>query len=273
MNDYVISCCSTVDIPEAMLQENGIRYTYFHYEVDGVQYDDDFGKTMSPEQLFKVMNEGADTKTAQVGVGEYIDLFESILKEGKDILHVALSSGISGTYNSAMLAKSQIEESYPDRKIYVVDSRCACGGQGLLALKLNDMKNEGMGIDELYAWAEEHKFDVHHWVFTNDLTFLIRGGRVSKTAGIIGNALNICPIINVNVEGKLISRKKVRTAKKTIKEVVNLMTETADNGVDYNDRIIINHAAAYDNALATAKLIEEKNQFELNISDWESLIL
>lgn len=257
MNDYVISCCSTVDIPEALLQEEGIRYTYFHYEVDGVQHNDDFGKTMSPEQLFKVMNEGAITKTAQVSVGEYIELFESILKEGKDVLHATLSSGISGTYNSAMIAKSQLEDSYPDRKIYVVDSLCACGGQGLFVLKLNEMRKNGMGIDELHQWAEEHKYNVNHWVFTDDLTYLIRGGRVSKTAGVIGNALNICPIIEVNVEGKLVSRKKVRTMKKTLKEVLNIMLTTADDTTNYNDRVIINHAACYHNACILSDMIQE----------------
>ena len=257
MNDYVISCCSTVDVPESLLQDLGIRYTYFHYEVDGVQYDDDFGKSMSSDVLFKKMLAGADTKTSQVGIIEYMDYFESILEEGKDIIHVTLSSGLSGSYNSAMLAKEELEDDYPDRKIYVIDSLAASGGHGLLVTTLAEKKANGMNIDDLARWAEENKLNLNHWFFTSDLTFFIRGGRVSKASGYIGKALNICPLLSINSEGKLTPRRKIRTTKKVIKETHKTMTELAQDRLNYNGKVYITHSLCYNDAKALADMIEE----------------
>ena len=257
MNDYVISCCSTVDIPESLLQELGIRYTYFHYSVDGVQYDDDFGKSMSSDELFKKMLAGADTKTSQVSITEYMDYFRSILEEGKDIIHITLSSGISGTYNSAMLAKEELENDYPDRKIYVIDSLTASGGYGLLVTTLADKKASGMNIDDLANWTEEHKLNLNGWFFTSDLTFFIRGGRVSKTSGFIGKTLNICPLLNINNEGKLIPRRKIRTTKKVIKEALKTMTELAQDRLNYSGKVYMTHSLCYDDAKTLANMVEE----------------
>ncbi|MBE5935832.1 MAG: DegV family protein [Lachnospiraceae bacterium] len=257
MSPYKITCCSTVDVPEELLKSLDIEYTYFHYEVDGKIYNDDFGKSMSSDELFKTMLAGADTKTSQVGVGEYIDFFTKILDEGNDIFHISLSSGISGSYNSAVLAKSQLEETYPDRKIVVIDSLAASGGYGLLVTTLAKKKADGCTMHELEKWTEENKLHLNHWFFTSDLTFFIRGGRVSKTAGLIGNALNICPLLNVSNEGKLIPRKKIRTTKKVIKETLNTMKELASNGVNYKGKVYITHSLCYDDARALADLIEE----------------
>ena len=257
MNDYVISCCSTVDIPESLLQELGIRYTYFHYSVDVVQYDDDFGKSMSSDELFKKMLAGADTKTSQVSITEYMDYFRSILEEGKDIIHITLSSGISGTYNSAMLAKEELENDYPDRKIYVIDSLTASGGYGLLVTTLADKKASGMNIDDLANWTEEHKLNLNGWFFTSDLTFFIRGGRVSKTSGFIGKTLNICPLLNINNEGKLIPRRKIRTTKKVIKEALKTMTELAQDRLNYSGKVYMTHSLCYDDAKTLANMVEE----------------
>ena len=213
---------------------------------------------------------GADTKTSQVSIGEYIDLFTPILESGKDILHVTLSSGISGTYNSASLAKMQLEEQYPDRRIYVIDSLSASGGYGLLVTTLVQLKNEGYDIDKLAAWAEDNKLNINQWFFTSDLTFFIRGGRVSKTSGFIGNALNICPLLNVSNEGKLVPRKKVRTTKKVIKEIYNTMIELAENGLDYEGPVYITHSLCPKDATALADLIETnftKLKSKVQISD------
>lgn len=258
MSDYIISCCSTADLSEKHFLERDIHYICFHYELDGVTYKDDLGKTMDIEDFYKAMTEGADTKTSQINADEYEKYFEDFLKQGKDILHITLSSGISGTINSAQIAAQTLMEKYPDRKIYVIDSLAASSGYGLLMDKVADLRDAGMGIDELRGWVEENKLRVNHWFFTTDLTFFIKGGRVSKVSGFVGNLLNICPLLNVDYQGKLIPREKIRTKKKVIAETVNKMVQNADNGLDYADKCYISMSACRQDAEAVAKLIEEK---------------
>ena len=204
------------------------------------------------------MSEGADTKTSQINADEYEKYFEGFLKQGKDLLHVTLSSGISGTINSALIAADNLKEKYPDRKIYIIDSLAASSGYGLLMDKVADLKDAGMGIDELKNWIEDNKLRVNHWFFTTDLTFFIKGGRVSKVSGFVGNLLNICPLLNVDYQGKLIPREKIRTKKKVIAETVNKMVLNADNGTDYSDKCYISMSACIEDAQAVAKLVEEK---------------
>lgn len=258
MSDYVISCCSTADLSKEHFERRDIKYVCFHFELAGESYLDDLGESIPFAEFYKRMEEGADTKTSQVNAEEYEEYFEQFLKEGKDVLHLALSSGISGTVNSAYIAKSNLEERYPDRKIYVIDSLAASSGFGLMMDKVADLRDAGMSIDEVAAWVEENKLKMRHWVFTTDLTYLIRGGRVSKAAGIVGGVLNICPIIDVSVEGKLISRSKIRTKRKVIQAIVDRMEETAEGGLAYNGKCYISNAACYEDAKAVADLIEER---------------
>ena len=141
MNNYVISCCSTADLTAEHFQKRGISYICFHYELDGKEYPDDCGKSMDFEDFYRAMDNGADTKTSQVNTEEFEAYFEPFLKEGKDIVHVCLSSGISGVINSANVAKRELEEKYPERKIYVVDSLGASSGYGLLMDQLADLRD------------------------------------------------------------------------------------------------------------------------------------
>lgn len=180
MCDYILSCSSTVDLREEQLKERDIHYICFHFELAGKQYMDDLGKSIPLSDFYEAMAQGADTKTSQINVEEYEYYFEGFLKQGKDILHLTLSSGISGTINSALIARDTLLEKYPDRKIYVVDSLAASSGYGLLMDKLADLRDGGMGVEELYHWTEDNKLKLQHWFFTTDLTYLIRGGRVSK---------------------------------------------------------------------------------------------
>ena len=258
MSDYIISCCSTADLSEKHFLERDIHYICFHYELDGVAYKDDLGKTMDLDDFYKAMTEGADTKTSQINADEYEAYFEEFLKQGKDILHVTLSSGISGTINSALIAADMLKDKYPDRKIYIIDSYAASSGYGLLMDKIADLKASGMGIDELKSWIEDNRLRVNHWFFTSDLTFFIKGGRVSKVSGFVGNLLNICPLLNVNFEGKLIPREKIRTKKKVIVEIVNKMVQNADNGLEYADKCYISMSACMEDAKAVAQLVEQK---------------
>lgn len=256
MSDFVLSCCSTADLTAQWFQKRKIQYISFHFEIDGVSYLDDMGQTVPPEMLFKKMEQGAETKTSQIGVGEYTEYFEGFLKEGKDILHVTLSTGISGTYNSACIAQKDLMEKYPDRKIYVVDSRGASSGYGLLMELLADKRDEGMDIDTLHQWAEDNKLRVHHWFFSTDLTYYIRGGRISKTAGFFGGLLNICPLLNMENGGHLIPREKIRGKKKVIKRTVEKMTEFAENRTDYSGKCFLSHSMCMEDARAVADLVE-----------------
>lgn len=257
MSDFILSCSSTADLSQEFFDEKNIKYIYFHFELDGKQYMDDLGKSVPFKEFYNQMANDADTKTSQINEIEYTEYFEKFLKEGKDILHLTLSSGISGTYNSARLAAEELREKYPERKLYVVDSLNASSGFGLLVSDLADKRDAGMGIDELYNWVEENKLNYHAWFFCTDLKYLIKGGRVSKTAGIIGGMLNICPLLNVNFEGKLIPRAKIRTKKKVIKETVNVMMQHVEDGANYTGDCFISHSDCYEDARAVADLIEE----------------
>ncbi|MBO5509175.1 MAG: DegV family protein [Lachnospiraceae bacterium] len=258
MGNFILSCCSTVDLSEEQLKERDIKYVCFHFTLDGKDYPDNLGKSISFADFYKKMEEGAMTKTSQVNVEEYIDYFEPFLKDGKDILHLTLSSGISGTINSANIARDELAAKYPERKIYVVDSLAASAGFGLLMDKLADLRDEGKDIDYIYNWAEEHKLELNHWFFTTDLTYLVRGGRVSKVSGFVGNMLNICPLLNVDLNGKLIARQKIRTKKKVISTTVDKMEELAKDGLNYADKVFISNSACYDDARAVADLIEAR---------------
>lgn len=258
MRGYVISCGSPADLTEQHFLEREIKYVCFHFQLNGKDYLDDLGKSISIDEFYKAMKAGADSKTSQVNAEEYERHFEQFLKEGKDVLHLCLSSGISGDINSALIAKQMMEVKYPERKIYVVDSLAASSGYGMLMDKLADLRDDGMGIEELYNWVEENKLRVNHWFFSTDLTTYIRGGRISKTAGAIGGALEICPLLNVDHEGRLISRSKVRKKRKVIQAIVDRMEENAEHGLNYADKCYLSHSACIEDAEAVVHLIEEK---------------
>ncbi len=258
MANYVLSCCSTADLTKEHFESRDIHYICFHYKLNGVDHPDDLGQTIPFEKFYKAMDDGAETSTSQVNVSEYVEYFSKFLEEGKDILHVSLSTGISGTYNSAVNAALIAKERYPERKIYVVDSLGASSGYGLLMDKLADLRDSGMEIDELHSWAEEHKLELNHWFFSTDLTFYIKGGRISKTAGTIGTILGICPLLNMDNEGRLIPRAKIRTKRKVIQEIVKRMEENAEGGLDYSGKCYISQSACLDSAEEVARLVEER---------------
>ena len=257
MSNYILSCCSTADLSKEHFTNRDINYVCFHYFLDEVQYPDDLGESMSFDAFYKAMENGAMTKTSQVNVGEFEEYFEPFLKEGNDILHVTLSSGISGVNNAANIAKSMLEEKYPDRKIYVVDSLCAACGYGLLMDELADLRDAGKSIDEVYQWVEVNKGKLHHWFTATDLKYLIRGGRVSKASGFVGTMLNICPVLCVAADGTLKAMQKVRTKKKVLEALANKVLENAENGAGYTGKCYIAHSACEEDAKVVVKYIEE----------------
>ena len=258
MSDYVISCCSTADLSKEYFEEIGVHWIPFHYMLDGVSYPDDLGQSISFEDFYHRLDTGSESSTSQVNAEKYIAYFKPFLEEGKDIIHVALSSGISGSYNSAMIAKADLEEEYPERRIYVIDSLCASSGFGLLMSKMAEQKKNGMSLEELKDWTEDNKLRLNHWFFSTDLKFYVKGGRVSKTSGFVGNLLNICPLLNVDFVGKLIPREKIRTKRKVIARIVDKMMELADNGENYDEDCFISNSGCREDAEAVRNLIEER---------------
>lgn len=258
MSDYILSCCSTADLSKEHFNERDIRYICFHYELDGKAYLDDLGESIPFEDFYRAMQNGADTKTSQINAEEYEKYFEPFLKEGKDILHVSLSSGISGSINSANIAKTNLQERYPDRKIYIVDSLGASSGYGLIMDKLADLRDEGKDIDEVHNWILENRLRLHHWFFSTDLTFYVKGGRVSKVSGFVGGILNICPLLNMDYLGRLIPRFKIRTKKKVIDAIVEQMEKHAEDGHDYSGKCYICQSACYEDARTVADMVENR---------------
>lgn len=258
MSEYKITCCSTADMPASYFEERNLPYVCFQYRMDGVEYPDDLGKTMPFAEFYDRISKGAEPTTAQVNAQQYMDFFEPILKEGKDILHFTLSGGISGSVNSANIAKTQMEEKYPERKIIVIDSLAASSGFGMLVDAALDKQEEGLSLEENAAWAEENKNKLHHWFFSTDLTSFIRGGRISKVSGFVGQALNICPLMNVNAEGKLIPRNKYRGKKQVIREMVKRMEQHAQGGLEYSGKCFMSCSACEEDARKVADMIEEK---------------
>ena len=256
MSDFILSCCSTADLSKEHFEQRNISYTCFHYYLDGTEYADDLGQTMSFEDFYQKMADGADTKTSQINAGEFMDYFRGFLEDGKDILHLTLSSGISGVINSANNAAEELREEFPDRKIYIVDSLAASSGYGLLMDKLADLRDEGRTIDEIYEWVEENKLHLNHWFFSTDLSFYVKGGRISKASGWFGTALDICPLLNVDSNGKLIPRTKCRGKKKVIREIVKRMYENAADGTDYKGKCYMSHSNCYEDARLVADYIE-----------------
>lgn len=258
MNDYILSCCSTCDISAEHLQTRNIEYVPFHFYLDGQEYFDDLGQSIPYEVFYQKMEEGSDTRTSQINVAEYVEYFTPFLEEGKDILHVSLSSGLSGSYNCAVNAANILSERYPDRKIIVIDSLAAASGYGLLMDKAADLRDAGMNIQDLRSWLEENKKKLHHWFFSTDLKYYVKGGRISKASGFVGTILGICPLLNVDKNGRLVPREKVRSKKKVIRQIVNMMQQHADNGEKYDGKVYICHSACIDDAKAVADLVEEK---------------
>lgn len=258
MADYILSCCSTADLTKEHFEERDIRYVCFHFALNGKEYTDDLGESISFEKFYSEMEAGADTRTSQVNISEYVAFFTQFLEAGKDIVHVCLSSGLSGTINSARNAALIVRERYPERQVYIIDSLGASSGYGLLMDTAADMRDKGLSAAELADWIEGNKLRLHHWFFSTDLTSYVKGGRISKTAAVFGGMLEICPLLNMDAAGHLVPRAKVRTKKKVIKEIVNRMEKHARDGLEYNGKCYISQSACIEDARQVAQLVEKR---------------
>ena len=258
MSEYVLTCDAPVDITPEHLEALGVSNICFHYSINGTEYSDDLGKTIPFPEFYEKLAGGADIRTSQANRTDYEEFFEPYLKDGKDILHISFSSGLSGSYNSACFAADDLKTRYPDRKIYIVDSRSASSGFGLLVDGAAHQKLAGMDIDSLRDWTTENRMRAQHWFLSCDLSFYIKGGRISKTAGTVASTLGICPLMHMDEPGHLVPVDKLHTKKKTMKNILNKMVELADGGTEYSGKCFISHSNCPEDAAALAAAVEEK---------------
>ena len=255
MRDYVIITDSTVDLPkEYLTEELGVPYLPLNYIMDGETYEDMSG--LSGKEFFDKLRGGALPTTSQINPEFAKERLEPYVKEGKDILYIAFSSGLSGTYNSVRIAGEELSEEYPEAKIIVIDSLCACMGEGMLVYKAVQLKRQGKTLEETAAWCEENKLHICHNVTVDDLFHLHRGGRVSKATAIVGTMVQIKPVIHIDDNGELKVIGKTRGRKKALQTIVDTAVRQSE-GWD-NDLIMITHGDCEEDARYVAKLVREK---------------
>ena len=255
MSEYIIMTDSTVDLPkEYLIEELQVPYIPLSYIMDGVTYEDMSG--LSGKEFFDKIRAGSLPTTSQVNPEQAKKALEPYVKEEKDILFIGFSSALSGTFNSIRMAAEELMEEYPERKIITVDSLCACLGEGLLVYKAVQLKRAGKSLEEVAKWTEENKLHICHNVAIDDLNHLHRGGRVSKTAAIMGTMIQIKPIIHMNDNGELQVIGKQRGRKKALQHIVNMAVEQSKGWE--NDIIMITHGDCEEDAQYVAKLVREK---------------
>ncbi len=267
MRDYVIVTDSTTDLPAEYVKEHGLYMMSLPYTIDGTTYTWD--APMPIKEFYDKMRGGALPTTSQANLEEAESLYESILKSrDADILHVAFSSGLSGSFNTCRLAAADVQEKYPDRKIIVVDSLAAALGEGLFVHKAVTLKEAGKSLDETVTWLEKNKEHLVMNFTVDDLFHLHRGGRLSKTAAIVGTMINLKPVLHVDNDGHLVMLSKVRGRKKSLIALVDCMEKQIGSWKDKNDIIFIGHGDCEEDARFVADLIRQRLGFETFLIDY-----
>ena len=254
MRDYIITVNSTVDTGKEWLEERNVPVIPLKYTIDGQEYTDMYG--LSDKEFFRKLRGGKMSVTSQINPEEAKEMLEPYVKEGKDVLHLAFSSALSGTCNSMRIAAEELQEEYPEAKVIVVDTLCACMGEAMLLYYALKQKEAGKTIEEVAQWAEENKLHVCHNVTVDDLFHLHRGGRVSKTAAVLGTMVKVKPIIHMDDNGALQVIGKERGRKKSLNKIVDMAVERSE-GWD-NEIIMITHGDCLEDAEYVAKLVREK---------------
>lgn len=261
MKEFVIVTDTTTDLPRDYVEKHHLYMMSLPYTLEGTSYT--WEKPMPVKDFYDKMRAGSLPTTSQANPEEAALLYESILKDNDvDILHIAFSSGLSGSFNSCRIASADVCEKYPDHRIVVVDSLAATLGQGLLVYKAVQLKEAGKSLDEVAAWVEENKYHLVHNFTVDDLFHLHRGGRLSKTAAIVGTMINLKPVLHVDDEGHLVMLSKVRGRKKSLIGLVDCMEKQLGDWKDKNDIIFISHGDCPEDAQFVADLIKERFGYE-----------
>ena len=255
---FTLSCCSTVDLPYSYMESRDIPVLFYTYVVDGVEYDDDMGR--DPEALprfYRFIREGKLPQTSQINVAAYMEFFERLLQKG-DLLHIAFTSGQSGSVHNAFLAAEELRQKYPDKKLIVIDSLCSSSGYGLLVDSAADLRDQGKSLEEVEQWVLAHRNRVHHQFFSSDMTQFRRTGRVSGAAATVATVLNICPIMRLDDTGSIKAYSKVRGKKKAVEVTVETMAQCAEGGADYDGKCFVCHSQCPQDAQLLIDAIEQR---------------
>ncbi len=228
MSEYVIVTDSSADLTDGMVKELGVEVLPLSFTVKGQTYRNyPDNREMDPGAFYAMLRAGEMATTAAVNVADYTSVLEPLLEQGKDVLVLAFSSGLSATYQSSVIAVEELRARFPERKIFTVDTLCASLGQGLLVYLAAKKQQAGASIEEVRDWAEENKLHLCHWFTVDDLHFLKRGGRISAATAVLGSMLHIKPVLHVDDEGHLINMGKARGRGASLTALVDHMEETA----------------------------------------------
>ncbi len=255
MKEYVITTDTTADLPDQFIKEHHVGILSLPYILEGVNYT--YENELSYTEFYKKMREGSMPTTSQINPEEAREAFLRYLEEGKDILHIAFSSGLSGSCSSTKIAAQELMEER-DCNIKVIDSLSASMGEGLLVYKAVQLKERGRSMEEVADWLEAHILNMVHLFTVDDLFHLYRGGRVSKTTAIIGSMVNVKPVLHVDDEGHLIPIGKVRGRKKSLTSLVDYMARKTGSFKGENDIIFISHGDCLEDAVFVSELVKEK---------------
>lgn len=259
-NKFILTCESTVDLPYDYVCNRNIPVLFYTYTVNGVEYEDDMGKNPdSLKNFYALLDEGYLPSTSQINVFKYERFFESVIeKYDGEILHIAFGSGMTPSVNNAYDAAKKVMEKHPGRVIRVVDSLGSCSGYGLLVDDAADLRDQGKTAKEVEDWALSVRNTIHHQFFATDLKLFRRGGRVSGPAAAVATVLNICPIMHLNSEGRIIAYGKVRGKKNSIIKTVDEVEKNIRNGRDYDGKMFVAHSNCIDLAGETIKELEKR---------------
>lgn len=256
--NFQLSCESTVDLPFRQVSERDISVLFYTYTVGETTYVDDMGRDPAAlPRFYELLAGGALPKTSQINAGQYVEYFEPLLEKG-DVLHIALGSGMTASVQNAILAAEELRDRWPDRKLVVIDSLCSSTGYGLLVDSAADLRDAGASIEETEQWLLENRNRVHHQFFSTDLTQFKRSGRVSGPAATVGTLLNICPIMRLNNEGRIIAYGKVRGVKNAIRQTVDTVMEHIQDGKDYHGKLLFCNSNCRELAEQTRSALAEK---------------
>ena len=266
MREFKILTDNTADLPESYIQAHDLTLAWLPYLLDGETYTRE--NTLDYPAFYARMRAGSMPTTSQVNPQQAREVLEAVLRQGYDVLYIAFSSGLSGTYNSVRMAVEELSGEYPEATIAVVDSLCASLGEGLLVHKAVQMKEAGKSLGEIREWLEANKLHLCHVFTVDDLNHLYRGGRVSRTAAFLGTLANIKPMLHVDDEGHLIALSKVRGRKKSISKLVDMMEERLGDWKDKNDIIFISHGDCIEDANRLKELVEERTGIQAYLIDY-----
>ena len=257
-HSFILSCESTVDLPYPYVSGRDIPVLFYSYTVDGVTYEDNMDR--DPEALarfYDILAQGKIPSTSQLNVAQYEDFLEDLLQKG-DVLHVVFGSGMTSSIQNAQIAAETLREKYPDRRLEVVDSTCSCAGYGMLVDYAADLRDQGRTLDEVLTWILENREYIHHQFFSTDLQYYRHSGRISGAAAMLGAVLNLCPIMHLNDEGKIIAYSKVRGKKNAIANTVDTMARRARGGANYDGKCFISHSNCPEVAEETRAAVEAR---------------